>query len=225
MGGGEGFKIKIVDELLRDFNNRVLPLIESELDEARRYLKLLAWLNTWLEKNGFGRIIVTGGFAIEVYTGRAYRTMDVDIIVEGLETAEIVEGFLERIAERIGRGYLPRSEIISLKSIDIVSTIYDREMKPVKLVVNSDYIYLEPPEELLIRYLATWKMWNSTEDRDKAVWIYYIWRDRMNLDYVVEKARVENIYDKLMELQEIISTASRGLSENRDFNKNQQTSC
>jgi len=44
MGGGEGFKIEVVDELLRDLNERVLPLIELERDEARRYLKLLAWV-------------------------------------------------------------------------------------------------------------------------------------------------------------------------------------
>jgi len=220
MGGGESFKIEVVDELLRDFNDRILPLIESERDEARRYLKLLAWLNTWLEKNGFGRIIVTGGFAVEVYTGRAYRTMDVDIIVEGVEANAVVEKFLERMAERISRGYLPYSEAISLKSIDIVSTTYDRELKPVKLVVNSDYIYLEPPEELLIRYLAAWKFWESTEDRDKALWLYYIWRDRMNLDYIARKAKIENVYDKLLELQEIISTASRELYEKHDTNKN-----
>jgi len=115
MGGGEGSKAEVVDELLRDFNR---PLIGSEPDEARRYLRLLTWLNTWLEKNGFGRIIVTWGFAVEVYTGRAYRTMDVDVIVEGVEVARIIEGFLGRIAERIGRGYLPYAEAISVKSID-----------------------------------------------------------------------------------------------------------
>jgi len=220
MGGGEGFKIEVVDELLRDFNDRVLPLIESERDEARRYLKLLAWLNTRLEKNGFGRIIVTEGFAVEVYTGRAYRTMDVDIIVEGAEANAVVEKFLERIAERIGRGYLPYSEAISMKSIDVVSTIYDREMKPVKLVVNSDYIYLEPPEELLIRYLAAWKFWGFTEDRDKALWLYYVWRDRMDLDYIARKAKIENVYDKLLELQGIISTASSDLCEKPGTSKN-----
>jgi len=91
----------------------------------------------------------------------------------------------------------------------------------VKLVVNGDYIYLEPPEELLIRYLMAWRFQGSTEDRDKAIWLYYIWRDRMNLDYIAEKARVENVYDKLMELQEIISTASRDLYEKPGTNKEQ----
>jgi len=50
MGEREGSKAEVVDELLRDFNSRVLPLIRSEPDEARRYLRLIAWLNTWLEK-------------------------------------------------------------------------------------------------------------------------------------------------------------------------------
>jgi len=209
MGGGEGSKAEVVDGLLRDFNSRVLPLIRSEPDDARRYLRLLAWLNTWLEKNGFGRIIITGGFAVEVYTGRAYRTMNVDVIIEGVEVARIIEEFLGRIAERIGRGYLPYAEAISVKSIDVVSTIYDRELKPVKLMVNDEYVYLEPPEELLLRYLATWKFRGSTEDRDKAAWLYYIWRDRMNLEYVARKSRLEDVYDKLMELQDIISSASK----------------
>ncbi len=32
---------------------------------------------------GIGRIVVTSGFAVEIYTGRVYRTMDIDVIVEG----------------------------------------------------------------------------------------------------------------------------------------------
>ncbi|ADM27483.1 conserved hypothetical protein [Ignisphaera aggregans DSM 17230] len=211
MGRGEGFKIEIVDEILREFYDRILPVVSSEFDETRRYLRFFAWLNTWLERRGFGRIIVTGGFAVEVYTGRAYRTMDIDIVVEGVEAIRIIEEFLRRIAERIGRGYLPYIEAISTKSIDIVSTIYDREMKPVKLMINSEYIYLEPPEELIIRYLAAWKFWGSTEDRDKAIWLYYIWRDRIDIDYIARKTMHENTYDKFIELQNIVSSTSKGI--------------
>ncbi len=208
MGGGEGSKAKIVDELLNEFYNKVLPAIRLEFDEVRRYLRFFSWLNTYLERRGIGRIIVTGGFAVEVYTGRVYRTMDIDIIVEGMETIRIVEEFVGRIAERIGRGYLPYIEAISTRSIDIVSTVYNREMKPVKLVVNDEHIYLEPPEELLIRYLAAWKFWGSTEDRDKAIWLYYIWRDRMDLNYIARRTRDENTYDKFVELQNIVSSTS-----------------
>jgi len=79
--GEEGSEIEVVEELLEEFNASVLRELESEADEARRYLKLFAWLNTRLEERGIGRIIITGDFAVEIYTGRAYRTMDVDVLV------------------------------------------------------------------------------------------------------------------------------------------------
>jgi len=113
MGRGEGFKIEIVDEILREFYDRILSVVSSEFDETRRYLRFFAWLNTWLEKRGFGRIIVTGGFAVEVYTGRAHRTMDIDIVVEGIEAIRIIEELLRKIAERISRGYLLYIEAVS----------------------------------------------------------------------------------------------------------------
>jgi len=204
---GEGSKAEVVEEFLRELYTTVLRELESEVDEAKRYLKFLAWLNTRLEERRLGRIIITEGFAVEVYTGRAYRTMDVDIIVEGMHAVGVVEEFLKRIGERVGRGYLPLIGAISAKSIDIVSTVYDREMKPIKLIVDERHVYLEPPEELLLRYLTAWKSWNSIEDRDKVIWLYYVWRSRMDLDYVIRRARQENIYDKLVELQRIISSA------------------
>jgi len=125
--GGEGSETEVVEELLEEFKASVLRELESEADEARRYLKLFAWLNRRLEEKGIGRIIITGGFAVEIYTGRVYRTMDVDIVVEG--AGRIVEELLKRIGEKIGRSYLPYAKTISAKSIDIVSTLYDGEMK------------------------------------------------------------------------------------------------
>jgi len=68
--GGEGSKAKVVEELLREFHSSILGELKSEVDEARRYLRLLAWLNTYLEGRGIGRVVITGGFAVEVYTAR-----------------------------------------------------------------------------------------------------------------------------------------------------------
>jgi len=206
--GGEGSEIEVVEELLEEFNTSILGELESEADEARRYLKLFAWLNRRLEEKGVGRIIITGGFAVEIYTGRVYRTMDVDIVVEGAGAARIVEDFLKRVGEKISRGYLPYAETISAKSIDIVSTVYDGEMKPVRLMVGGSHVYVKPPEELLIRYLSAWKLRGSTEERDKAVWLYYAWRNRMDLGYVAEKARRAGVEDKLSELLQSVETSS-----------------
>ncbi len=124
--GGEGNSSGVeeyVEQLtssLEEYTRR----LENEPDETKRMLKLVAWINTWLERRGLGRVVVTGGFAVEVYTGRAYRTMYVDIIVDnGPGAARNVEKALARIGERIGRGYLPRRSMLAVKSIDIPSIV------------------------------------------------------------------------------------------------------
>jgi len=59
--------------LLRELLSRISELKGSETD---RFLKFLAILNTLLEDKGLGRIIIVGGFAVELYSGRSYRTGD-----------------------------------------------------------------------------------------------------------------------------------------------------
>ena len=203
---GENTKAKdvMVIDLYREFEEKVLLELKAESDETKRYLKFIAWLNSKLEGKGVGRIIITGGFAVEVYTARTHRTMDVDIIVEGKEAVRIIEEFLKQISERIGRGYLPYHEALTTKSIDIVSTKYTKTMEPVKLQVNQGHVYLEPPEELIITYLASWKYWKSTEDRDKAIWLYITWNNKLNKEYLKKRAIQEKVEDKLKEIEETI---------------------
>ena len=62
--------------MLGELLSRVNELKGSETD---RFLKFLAMLNTLLEEKGLGRVIIVGGFAAEIYSGRSYRTGDVDM--------------------------------------------------------------------------------------------------------------------------------------------------
>jgi hypothetical protein len=203
--GGKSSKVeKAVENLLLSIRLKINELAR-EPDETSRFLKLSALINTFLESQGLGRIVITGGFAVEVYTGRTYRTMDVDVIAEGL-SEEILRRTLENIGRRIGRGYLIDYGDLMLKSIDIVATTYTRRKKPVKLVVDGDYVYLDPPEDLIVVYLAGWKFWNATEDRDKALALLKIFQNKLDEKYLDERARDENVIDKLGELTELIKT-------------------
>jgi hypothetical protein len=195
---------KVVSEMLRVFEDKILPRLISISEETKRYLLFTAWLNSFLEEQGLGRVIVTGGFAVEVYTGRVYRTMDVDIIVEG--SSRLIEEFMEKFSERIGRGYLPVYDVLSLKSIDIVSTAYTRRRSPVRMIVEEFYVYLDPVEDLVAVYLEGWKYWGSTEDRDKALWLLYVWSSRIDWSYLEEICREKGVLDKLMELKQLLST-------------------
>ena len=192
----------------------MLPLLRREYNETRRYIKLMAWLNTEFESRGLGRIIITGGFAVEVYSGRVYRTMDVDIIVEG-KACDILEIMLRRIGERIGRGYLLKYEELELKSIDIVSKVYNRKLTPVKLQVDDLYVYLDPPEALITTYLAGWKFWGATEDRDKAVWLLATTKPILNMDVLNELAKENDVADKLNELLSMLDEVMRKHKEGK----------
>jgi len=195
---------KVVSEMLRVFEDKILPRLISISEETKRYLLFTAWLNSFLEEQGLGRVIITGGFAVEVYTGRVYRTMDVDIIVEG--SSRLIEEFMEKFSERIGRGYLPLYDVLSLKSIDIVSTAYTRRRSPVRMIVEEFHVYLDPVEDLVAVYLEGWKYWGSTEDRDKALWLLYVWSSRIDWSYLEEVCREKGVLDKLMELKQLLST-------------------
>jgi len=203
--GEAGIEVeKVVSEMLSVFESTVLPRLLSISEDTKRYLVFTAWLNTFLEERGLGRVIITGGFAVEVYTGRVYRTMDVDVIVEG--SSRVVELFLEKFSERIGRGYLPVYDVLALKSIDVVSTVYTRRKSPVKILVEELYVYLDPVEDLIAVYLDGWKYWGSTEDRDKALWLLYTWRDKLDWSYLEVVCRERSVLDKLEELKQLLST-------------------
>jgi len=122
---------------------------------------MIGLLNDWFTGKNLGYLVITGGFAVELLTGSSYRTIDIGIITSNPLTADILEEFLAEIGEKIGRGYLPYHEEIALKSIEIVSTAYTRRKKPVKIMIREFEILIDPPEDLIIGYLAAWKYWES----------------------------------------------------------------
>ncbi len=200
----ESSKDEILSTLLKEF-----PSIASKAsrmgDDTKAFAYLVAWLNTRLESAGLGRVIVTGGFAVELLTGRVYRTMDVDVIAEG-EASRVLEDLLSRLGERIGRGYLlPSDTVLSLKSIDIVSDIYDRRASPLKLVIEEFHLYIDPPEHLVTTYLAAWKYWESSEDREKAAWLLVATKDIIDWELLNELANTEGVAEELRQLMNELS--------------------
>jgi len=209
VGGEEGPEVEaLVEEAFKEFLESVLPRLEQVAEETRRFLYFVAWLNSFVESRGLGRLVITGGFAVEVYTARVYRTMDVDIIAEG-KAADFLERFLARFSERIGRGFLPSYDVLSLKSVDIVSSVYARKREPTVLEVKGLRVYLDPVEDLVTTYLAGWKFWDSTEDRDKALWLLAVWLDKLDRQYLEELCRGYGVEDKLEELLTVLAGLPR----------------
>ncbi len=195
-----------VDYLVSSFG-RVVGEISRIVSDVERYLYFIAWLNSELESCGVGRIVIVGGFATEVFTGGVYRTYDIDLITENCTS--IVEKFLSRIAIREGRIYIPRLRELASKGIDIVGSVYSKLRPPITIRIGSYRIYMEPVEELIVKYLSAWKYWGSSEDRDKVVALISAWWDKCDREYVWRRAREENTDDKLTEVLGLLQLGSR----------------
>jgi len=171
--------------------------------ETERFLILLSWLNEELTKRGVGRIIIVGGFAAEIYSARAYRTGDVDIIVEG--DVKFVREFLKVVSDVGLRIYLLKFPQFAEKGIDIVGDRYEKQKKAVKLSIKGRTIYIIPPEEVVISSLAAWKFWNSVEDRDKAYLVYAAQREHLDSEYLRERAAEEGVEKEMEEMIKFVT--------------------
>jgi len=190
------------------FKSEVAPELK-DVDETRKFMLFLSSLNKFLEERGLGRIIIVGGFAAELYTGRGYRTADVDIIIEGEEAEYIVRKVLEALGfTREARTYIQDFGDLVEKAIDIVGGVYDKPMKPLKwnLSVKGYYVYVMPPEEVIVSSLASAKFWGVGVDFERAAMVYYAQRDRLDHDYLVARAERERVKDLL---DEILKLAGR----------------
>lgn len=190
---------KQVDEMRRAFEEEVAAGLAQEPDLTTRILIFLSWLNEYLESRGLGRVILVGGFAVEVYTGSTYRTLDVDIVVTG--GIDLVRSFLDAIADRVGRTWVPRLSPLAERGIDLVGTVPTGKRRPVELRVRGRRLYVEAPEDLIVKSLAGWKFWNSEEDRDKAILLLRALRGRVDLEYLRRRAKEEGILDVLEEAE------------------------
>jgi len=193
----------ILKDLIEEFEKEVVLKLMDIHSETERYLYFMAWLNTRLEEHGLGRIIIVGGFAVEVLTGATYRTLDIDIVIEGVRAKGITENFLIHISKpRTSRVFLPKLRAIASKGIDIVGTSYSKVTKPIKLRINNLIVYVEACEELILTYLMGWKYWESLEDRDKVYALIKVYWDKVNRDYILNEAKKKKVFDKLKEILE-----------------------
>jgi len=175
-------------------------------DITTRFLMLVAFINNFLEEHALGKVIVSRGFAAEFYSGGGYRTLDVDIIVEGKpETANLLRKLLKSIGYvESGRFYISTLSSLVDKALDIVGTIYDKRKPPLKIRINNYRVYMVPPEEAIIYALAAAKFWSSASDFERAVLVYAAQKENLDITYLRTRAVEENVKDYLDKVLELV---------------------
>ena len=180
--------------------NRLLKALESG-----DVLEVVAEANSFLEERRLGRVIIVGGYAVELYTGSAYRTGDADLLVEG--GADLLRRALSLIEEWRGRAWVSRG----LKyAIGIVSTSYDRPKPLPILEVGEERVYIEPPEESVVSCLNACVYWGSDLDCEKAAMIMTAQWSVIDWEYLEKRCREEGVHEKFLEIKRVVEEVRSG---------------
>ncbi|MGH7573416.1 MAG: hypothetical protein ACREMK_16475, partial [Gemmatimonadota bacterium] len=144
--------------------------------------------------------VLVGGGAVELYTGGAYVTGDLDFV--GHMTDSVAEGLQKAGFRRKGRHWVLEKEGIF---IELPAQSFDRVVRVDSLRIGEWKIRILSPEDMLVDRLAAWKFWKSSLNGVNA---YLIWRDRgeeMDLDWLLRLAKLEGVDDALARLRDFAS--------------------
>ena len=169
---------------------------------AKAIVRFLAKVNKELENRGLGRIIIVGGYATELYSGAAYRTGDVDVIIDTLKVKDakaIFDVALVKVGARKRSGRVYEAEIFGVIALDIVG--YDFKGKVKRLRVNNSYVYVESPEDNIVTNLNACVYWNSDLDCEKAAAVLAAQWRVIDWNYLEERCKKERTLKKLREIK------------------------
>ncbi len=173
-----------------------------------RVAAVLAAVNRFLELHGLGRIVVVGGFAVELLTGGASRTLDVDLAAEGFCAAQVLREALQLLRRRLPSS--ARGPVVPLagaeKALDLVAVGYRRRFQPIRVDVEGfGWFHLEAPEELVLRYLRERVYWGTEESRRRLILLLGTLGPEMRLEELrhvaaEEDERLLKALDEILEL-------------------------
>jgi hypothetical protein len=178
-------------------------------DGADRTAALVAWVQGLFEAEEGPIPILVGGAAVELYTGGAYTTGDLDFVGDvsrGVARALEAAGFT-----RQGRHWVHHEGEVFL---EFPASHLDEGERADYLEVGGRRILVLGPEELIADRLAAWEHWGSEVD---AVNAFLLWRgtgEQLDLERLRGLAKHHQVETSLESLQAFVAeTAGRTPSD------------
>lgn len=128
-----------------------------------RTAAIASWLQS-LYPPGVRRPILVGGAAVELYTGGAYTTGDLDFV--GSVPPEVAAVLAASGFARAGRHWIHEAAQVFL---EFPGADLEPAAEPVNLVFGDKAVILIPLEGLIADRLAAWKFWRSGVDAVNAL--------------------------------------------------------
>lgn len=160
----------------------------------RRTAALVAWFQALYVALGEEPPVLVGGAAVELYTGGAYTTGDLDFV--GVVPEAVAERLRAEGFSKEGRLWVHSGDIY----IELPGRALETDERKARLDVGDGFVELLSPEDLIVDRLAAWKFWRSEVDGVNAYLIYRAQRDRIDGDRLralAAKRRVTGAYEEL----------------------------
>jgi hypothetical protein len=140
--------------------------------------------------------VLVGGAAVELYTGGAYRTGDLDFVGRvPIEVSRMLQGtgFRKR-----GRHWFHEEAQIY---IEFPAAAFDRKVRIDAIQIDEWTIVLLSPEDVLVDRLAAWKFWHVPVEGINSYLLYRARGQAMDKKRLEEVAYAEGVADALDSLR------------------------
>jgi len=195
-----------------------LKKLHHRLDKIIYFTAILA---KELEVYGVKPVLVGGG-ALEFYTQGSYTTVDVDLVVQGRDSAKKI---LSKMGFRRGLGQKSwYSESLEL-SVEIPDDTLAGSMDRITVVELEDDLtaYVIGVEDLIVDRLNAYKHWKSLNDGQWAMATMLIHMDDIDFAYLKARAREEDTLDVLAEIVKKAKKIKKKINKNKPKEASGQT--
>ena len=146
------------------------------LDEGpARTAALVTWLQSLFDDQETTPVVV-GGAAVELYTGGAYTTGDIDLV--GAVSPGAAQALKKAGFERQGRHWILESEQIF---VEFPGEALDPDEEASWIEFEGHRLRVISIEDLLVDRLGAWEYWQSAVDGVNALFLWHIQKDRIDV--------------------------------------------
>jgi hypothetical protein len=163
-------------------------------DGLERTARLVAWVQSLF--GGKETPVLVGGAAVELLTGGAYTTGDLDLV--GTVSPAVADALVAEGFARSGRHWVHERAQVFLEFPS--SALAEGEKAVLLRVAGCDLLAISP-EDLMAERLAAWKHWRSMVDGVNAWLLLRAQRAVLDQRRLVERCRAHDAGDALAALR------------------------
>ena len=156
--------------------------------------------------------VLVGGSAVELYTGGAYVTGDMDFV--GTVPAPVGKALSDAGFTRHGRHWIHEEGKVFL---EFPSASLSSSEKAVERLFHGHRILIVSPEDLLADRLSAWKHWESELDGVNAYLLYRALVKDLDHGRIKNRCYEEDVYDAFMSLQSFFKKHQGEMPDSRDL--------